>query len=213
MELLVVIAILILLAALLFPVLAQGRNAARRVACLSRLKQLALAHRLYVQDHDDTLPCWHYTGPWNELRVWTDFLRPYYRQPALLQEALPRPSEPSPAGRVADYALCAWGPGGDGSAARPYWRWPGALTSVHAGARPMHGAEVLRPAEVLQLAEGYTQHAAGTVSSGIVRGRHRSAGLIGAFVDGHAGLIRDEQWARVGWDARGYFRAISAADR
>src|SRR5688500_3204174 len=149
-ELLVVIAIMVILAAILFPVLAQARNAARGVVCISRLKQLALAHRLYSQDYDDTLPCWRYAGPWNDLRVWTDFLRPYYRHPALLQEGLPLPGEQRPAGWVADYALCAWGPGGDGSAGRPYWRWPGALTSVREGARPMRGAEVLRPAEVLQ---------------------------------------------------------------
>src|SRR5687767_10980636 len=113
-ELLVVISIMFILAAIAFPVLAQARNAAHRVVCISKLKQLGLAHGLYVQDHDDTLPCWHYAGPWNGLRVWTDYLRPYYRHSALLQEALPFPGEPRPAGWVADYALCAWGPGGDG---------------------------------------------------------------------------------------------------
>jgi prepilin-type processing-associated H-X9-DG protein len=77
----------------------------------------------------------------------------------------------------------------------------------------MQGAEVVRPAEVLQIAEGYTLHSGVTVSSAVVHGRHRSGGINGAFVDGHAGWISDRQWSRVGRDARGYFRAISAADR
>jgi prepilin-type N-terminal cleavage/methylation domain-containing protein/prepilin-type processing-associated H-X9-DG protein len=212
-ELLVVIAILTLLAAILFPVLAQARNAARRVSCLAKLKQLGLAHGLYVQDHDDTLPCWHYAGPWNELRVWTDYLRPYYRHPALLQEALPLPSDPRPAGWVSDYALCAWGPGGKGTAQEPYYRWPGALTAPREGARPMRGAEVRRPAEVMQFGEGYTLRTGGTVSSAVLWGRHRNRGFNGAFVDGHVGWVSDRQWTRIGWDARGYFRAVSAADR
>jgi prepilin-type N-terminal cleavage/methylation domain-containing protein/prepilin-type processing-associated H-X9-DG protein len=212
-ELLVVIAILTLLAAILFPVLAQARNAARGISCLSKLKQLGLAHQMYTQDHEDTLPRWYVPGPDSMPRIWTDFLRPYYRDPALLREALALLGEGRPAGWVADYALCAWGPGGDGSAQRPYYRWPGALTVPRDGARPMRRAEVLRPGEVLQIAEGYTLRLGRTVSSAVLWGRHRNGGFNGAFVDGHVGWISERQWARVGWDARGYFRAISAADR
>jgi len=51
-ELLVVIAIIAILAAILFPVFAQAREAARKTSCSSNLRQLGTAVQLYVQDHD-----------------------------------------------------------------------------------------------------------------------------------------------------------------
>jgi len=55
-ELLVVIAIIAILAAILFPVFAQARAKARQTACLSNLKQVAIAMLAYVQDYDETFP-------------------------------------------------------------------------------------------------------------------------------------------------------------
>jgi len=55
-ELLVVIAIIAILAAILFPVFAQAREKARSSSCLSNNKQIALAHSMYAQDYDETLP-------------------------------------------------------------------------------------------------------------------------------------------------------------
>lgn len=55
-ELLVVIAIIAILAAILFPVFARAREAARRSACLSNTKQMALAVHQYIQDWDNHLP-------------------------------------------------------------------------------------------------------------------------------------------------------------
>jgi prepilin-type N-terminal cleavage/methylation domain-containing protein/prepilin-type processing-associated H-X9-DG protein len=55
-ELLVVIAIIAILAAILFPVFARAREAARKTACLSNLRQLGLAFQLYTQDYDEALP-------------------------------------------------------------------------------------------------------------------------------------------------------------
>src|SRR5262245_61988791 len=49
-ELLVVIAIIGILAALLFPILSRGKEAARSTACLGHLHQIGLAVQLYVQD-------------------------------------------------------------------------------------------------------------------------------------------------------------------
>lgn len=53
-ELLVVIAIIAILAAILFPVFAQAKNAAKKTASLSNLKQVGTATLLYVGDYDDT---------------------------------------------------------------------------------------------------------------------------------------------------------------
>jgi prepilin-type N-terminal cleavage/methylation domain-containing protein/prepilin-type processing-associated H-X9-DG protein len=54
-ELLVVIAIIAILAAILFPVFAQAREAARKTTCISNLKQTGSALMMYVQDYDETL--------------------------------------------------------------------------------------------------------------------------------------------------------------
>jgi len=55
-ELLVVIAIIAILAAILFPVFAKARDAAKRTTCISNLKQIGTAVSMYVQDNDDTYP-------------------------------------------------------------------------------------------------------------------------------------------------------------
>jgi prepilin-type N-terminal cleavage/methylation domain-containing protein/prepilin-type processing-associated H-X9-DG protein len=52
-ELLVVIAIIAILAAILFPVFAQARESARMTSCLSNMKQIGLALRMYCQDYDE----------------------------------------------------------------------------------------------------------------------------------------------------------------
>jgi prepilin-type N-terminal cleavage/methylation domain-containing protein/prepilin-type processing-associated H-X9-DG protein len=55
-ELLVVIAIIAILAAILFPVFAQARAAARQTSCLSNVKQMALGAMMYAQDFDEIFP-------------------------------------------------------------------------------------------------------------------------------------------------------------
>ncbi len=86
-ELLIVLAILSLLAGILFPVLAQGREKARQTTCLSNMKQLGLAAELYLQDWDGGFPQTHPTGvPWQHLlrrdrltANWFGLLYPYTR--------------------------------------------------------------------------------------------------------------------------------------
>lgn len=55
-ELLVVIAIIAILAAILFPVFAKAREAARASSCRSNMKQLGTGMYMYVQDYDETYP-------------------------------------------------------------------------------------------------------------------------------------------------------------
>lgn len=53
-ELLVVIAIIAILAAILFPVFAQAKMAAKKASCLSNVKEVTLAGVMYAGDADDT---------------------------------------------------------------------------------------------------------------------------------------------------------------
>ena len=55
-ELLVVIAIIAILAAILFPVFAQAKLAAKKTACLSNGKNIATAALMYATDNDDYFP-------------------------------------------------------------------------------------------------------------------------------------------------------------
>lgn len=54
-ELLVVIAIIAILGAILFPVFAQAKEAAKRTQTLSNAKQLTLSFLMYANDYDDTM--------------------------------------------------------------------------------------------------------------------------------------------------------------
>ncbi len=63
-ELLVVIAIVAILAALLFPVFAQAKSAARKTQCLSNVRQLTLAWTMYAGDADErACLSYYYSGP------------------------------------------------------------------------------------------------------------------------------------------------------
>lgn len=55
-ELLVVIAIIAILAAILFPVFARAKAAAKKTACISNLSQIGKAIGLYMIDSDDVFP-------------------------------------------------------------------------------------------------------------------------------------------------------------
>lgn len=55
-ELLVVIAIIAILAAILFPVFAQAKAAAKKTAAISNQKQVGLAMMMYAGDYDDKFP-------------------------------------------------------------------------------------------------------------------------------------------------------------
>lgn len=52
-ELLVVIAIIAILAAILFPVFAQAKEAAKKTVAISNFKQVAIASHMYLADNDD----------------------------------------------------------------------------------------------------------------------------------------------------------------
>jgi prepilin-type N-terminal cleavage/methylation domain-containing protein/prepilin-type processing-associated H-X9-DG protein len=99
-ELLVVIAIIGILAALLFPVFARAREAARKIQCLSNVKNIAIAFNMYLVDWDrfppdetdgDVLAYFNADdgegpggcGPCNDHQTCRQVGRPYYANPYL----------------------------------------------------------------------------------------------------------------------------------
>jgi prepilin-type N-terminal cleavage/methylation domain-containing protein/prepilin-type processing-associated H-X9-DG protein len=78
-ELLVVIAIIAILAAILFPVFAQAREAARKTSCLSNLRQLGTGMLMYTQDYDEMFPLQFYLRPVSFSMLLGDLMNPYVK--------------------------------------------------------------------------------------------------------------------------------------
>lgn len=93
-ELLVVIAIIAILAAILFPVFAQAKEAAKKTTAISNQKQIGLSFMMYSADNDDILPfltwadSYNNTGVgepygngwfWNGALSWPITLIPYHK--------------------------------------------------------------------------------------------------------------------------------------
>jgi prepilin-type N-terminal cleavage/methylation domain-containing protein len=100
-ELLVVIAIIAILAAILFPVFAQAKAAAKTTATLSNLKQLGLSVHMYAGDTDDRTPgafqCGYVTNDiwcgsdwWSDKSdrfvVWSTLVWPYMKNAGITMD-------------------------------------------------------------------------------------------------------------------------------
>src|SRR5471030_2102689 len=86
-ELLVVIAIIAILAAILFPVFAQAKAAAKKATAISDAKQIVLGEILYTNDYDDEITPYYsfYSGPPNYVtgaptQYWPGLLAPYIQK-------------------------------------------------------------------------------------------------------------------------------------
>lgn len=79
-ELLVVIAIIAILAAILFPVFAQAKTAAKKTQSLSNIKQIGTGSQIYLGDYDDTFPQSEYGG-WDGIPhvQWYAVVHPYMK--------------------------------------------------------------------------------------------------------------------------------------
>lgn len=85
-ELLVVIAIIAILAAILFPVFAQAKLAAKKTVMVSNMKQNITATMIYLADYDDMYPLkvqMHY-NPDDPAFTWDKAIQPYMKSYALL---------------------------------------------------------------------------------------------------------------------------------
>ena len=96
-ELLVVIAIIAILAAILFPVFAQAKSAAKGAASLSNNKQQTLAILMYTNDTDDMAvpdiswgggyPIW-YGVKWSDNSPWCYSINPYMKNSGIVSDPL-----------------------------------------------------------------------------------------------------------------------------
>ncbi|MDI9637393.1 prepilin-type N-terminal cleavage/methylation domain-containing protein [Kamptonema cortianum] len=77
-ELLVVIAIIAILAAILFPVFAQAKVAAKKTVNVSNLRQISLAVHMYVADNEG-YPQMSSPSTWSPRVRWPDRLFPYVK--------------------------------------------------------------------------------------------------------------------------------------
>jgi prepilin-type N-terminal cleavage/methylation domain-containing protein len=87
-ELLVVIAIIAILAAILFPVFAQAKLAAKKTSELSDTKQLCLASLIYTNDFDDEFVSTSVYDFSSNTDIWTYRLMPYVKNLGIFQSIL-----------------------------------------------------------------------------------------------------------------------------
>ncbi|MBX3110463.1 MAG: prepilin-type N-terminal cleavage/methylation domain-containing protein [Fimbriimonadaceae bacterium] len=114
-ELLVVIAIIAILAAILFPVFAQAKTAAKKTQDLSNMKQIGTATAIYLGDNDDTYPSAYYynndTNSSGGYTHWTGVVMPYVKNFEIFRSPVDPSGGLAPTNFVGDNG--GWGaPGG-----------------------------------------------------------------------------------------------------
>jgi prepilin-type N-terminal cleavage/methylation domain-containing protein len=173
-ELLVVIAIIAILAAILFPVFAQAKAAAKKTQSLSNIKQIGLASIMYTADYDDVFSkgsggCW-----WQPIDGgWTYNILPYMKSFPILVS----PGDPKSKATWPNWMTGIPEAVNISYAANGYMKWDGsgwgmygimgmeqATTQVRADGTTCYGwmtrgttngTAVTNPAETIMLAETY----------------------------------------------------------
>jgi prepilin-type N-terminal cleavage/methylation domain-containing protein len=188
-ELLVVIAIIAILAAILFPVFARAREAARKTQCISNVRQFGMAIMQYVQDYDESFPprfpdpAAGGSYPCKPCRTidWRPYVRPYVKNEGMFRC-------PSDIGVPAFFAA-------DPTLGGPVFREPSAggygssycmnvvLTRLHLL------AALPQPSDTYMGAEIYPFHSPDALD--YVKGKKGNPSRIAYFGDGHAKITSE----------------------
>jgi prepilin-type N-terminal cleavage/methylation domain-containing protein/prepilin-type processing-associated H-X9-DG protein len=113
-ELLVVIAIISILAAVLFPAFAKAREGARRISCLSNMRQIGAGFMQYSAEYNDFFPLTNHSGPGLS---WVDTVDAYIHDKNILRcvndssTNWNTPIAPSTSTRKTSYYLNSYLPG------------------------------------------------------------------------------------------------------
>ncbi|MBX3095297.1 MAG: prepilin-type N-terminal cleavage/methylation domain-containing protein [Fimbriimonadaceae bacterium] len=95
-ELLVVIAIIAILAAILFPVFAKAKEAAKKTQSINNLKQVGTSTHIYLSDYDDVMPLSAYPQPTTTgMSIFSvyDALQPYMKNIQILVSPNDQPGQ------------------------------------------------------------------------------------------------------------------------
>jgi prepilin-type N-terminal cleavage/methylation domain-containing protein len=157
-ELLVVIAIIAILAAILFPVFAQAKVAAKATSSLSNNKQLDLALIMYAGDYDDTAVLANIWGPNYPINIggdgfslWSYTILPYLKSSQIDQDPLQQSIGAVPAGWAS-----SWWYGYDPEFGYNYTVWSPTTSYNGSENSPIAAApftSIARPADVPMLTE------------------------------------------------------------
>jgi prepilin-type N-terminal cleavage/methylation domain-containing protein len=150
-ELLVVIAIIAILAAILFPVFAQAKAAAKKTQSLSNIKQLALATLMYNNDTDDVWVANGEPAPtngWGWQMTWMVHVQPYMKNMDMLRD--PSDNHQVVAGTGPRYSYWANGIYGWGNG----WEFRGVIQASRNWTEmaPRNGTAITKPAETILFA-------------------------------------------------------------
>jgi prepilin-type N-terminal cleavage/methylation domain-containing protein/prepilin-type processing-associated H-X9-DG protein len=139
-ELLVVIAIIAILAAILFPVFAQAKVAAKKAGSINNTKQIMTAHAIYMQDYDDRQVPWVWYNRGDGVFIaWMEMIYPYAKNKEIFlspggptnRTAYTTGCTAAPQAFVfAMYTLPMWNP-------YNYWNWFGVV--MYAGSPSPQG--------------------------------------------------------------------------
>jgi prepilin-type N-terminal cleavage/methylation domain-containing protein/prepilin-type processing-associated H-X9-DG protein len=199
-ELLVVIAVIAILAALLFPALAQSRERARMSACISNMRQIGHALMMYAQDYDETFPYDRFHCPTgvaagSHCYVWRNAIRPYLKS----VEVFACPSNPFsrsiPGQFSSNSAMPQPGDNAEGWEEEPGSRmpisystnfctgtWYPADTKEGQSSPPLRLSQVVRPSDTILIGE--TQWATSDVGPGPI---FNASGIYCRIIFAHPG--------------------------
>ncbi len=212
-ELLVVIAIISILAAILFPVFSQAKEAAKKTQCLSNGRQIGIGLLLYMNDYDGRYPQEHpptsdpvvddSTGQLESIDYGSPFdkILPYVASRDSSKTALYLcPTDPDPHG------LHLLDPSGNCTGSNPIAPPPGPLSSFLLNAYYLFGAsesDITEPARSIYISErkdsfcdvhyhpwlGEVELSTGpkdTVNPLAIAWQRHTGGSNGIYADGHA---------------------------